>query len=51
MSGIRALEREDLPQVARLYELIMRSGVEEKTPPDLAAFFEKTLLDQPWADT
>lgn len=48
--GVRALEREDLTQVAGLYELVMRSG--SKVPaPGLAAYFERTLLDHPWADS
>jgi GNAT superfamily N-acetyltransferase len=47
--GIRALQREDVPAVAGLYELVMRSG--SGTPaPGLADYFERTLLDHPWAD-
>ncbi len=49
MSQIRPLEREDLPQVTELYERTMRSGG-QTPPPMLAAYFERTLLDQPWAD-
>jgi len=47
LSPIRPLEREDLPQVVRLYEQIMRGGVPQ---PGLVGFFERTLLDHPWAD-
>jgi hypothetical protein len=49
VSQIRPLEREDLAQVASLYERSMRSGG-AAPPPRLAAYFERTLLDQPWAD-
>jgi hypothetical protein len=49
VSDIRALERADLPEVARLYELVMRSGRPDP-PPGLAPYFERLLLDQPWAD-
>ena len=50
MSGrIRPLAREDLEQVARLYEVVARSG-STVAPPGLAAHFEETLLDHPWAD-
>jgi hypothetical protein len=49
LSRIRPVEREDLPQVASLFESVMRSG--GRTPPPLlAAYFERTWLDQPWAD-
>ena len=49
MSVIRPLERDDLPQVAILYESVSRSG--STTPPrGLAGYFERTLLDHPWAD-
>ena len=47
MSAIRPLEREDLPEVVRLYEQIMRDG---EPAPHLVGFFERTLLDHPWAD-
>jgi GNAT superfamily N-acetyltransferase len=46
---IRALERHDLPQVAGLYELVMRSG-SRTPPPRLSAYFERIFLDHPWAD-
>lgn len=49
MSPIRPLERGDIPQVAALYESVARSG--SRTPaPHLGAYFERTLLDHPWAD-
>ena len=49
MSEIRPVRRTDLPQVAELYERTVRSG--RPTPPrGLAAYFERTLLDHPWAD-
>ena len=41
--------RDDLPQVAALYELVARSG-SRTAPPGLAAHFGRTLLDHPWAD-
>ena len=47
-SRIRPLERDDIPALARLYQVVMRGGGE--TPAFLAPFFERTLLDQPWAD-
>ena len=50
MSPIRALERQDIPSVANLYQFVMRSG-SPVAPPDLAVFFERTLLDHPWADS
>jgi hypothetical protein len=46
---IRPLERADLPEVTALYELVARSG-RSTPPPGLAPFFERVLLDQPWAD-
>ncbi len=49
MTGIRALEREDLPGVAALYASVMRVG----RPTSLSAlstYLERTLLDHPWAD-
>ena len=49
MSAIRPLERADLPQVASLYEAISRSG-SESAAEGLAGYFERTLLDHPWAD-
>lgn len=49
MSRIRPLERGDLPEVASLYESVVRSGA-RTPPPLLSAYFERTLLDHPWAD-
>jgi len=49
MSPIRPLQRVDLPQVAELYELVVRSG-RPTPPPGLASYFERVLLDHPWAD-
>jgi Acetyltransferase (GNAT) domain len=49
MKGIRKLTREDLPQVADLYEYVMRSKV-RKAPPGMAAYFERIFFDSPWYD-
>jgi hypothetical protein len=49
VSNIRAAKREDLGQVIELYERTMRSG-RPVPPPGLASYFERTLLDHPWAD-
>ena len=49
-SPIRPLEQEDLPAVARLYQVVMRGGG-DAPPAFLEPFFERTLLDQPWADS
>jgi hypothetical protein len=46
---IRPLERDDLPAVAAVYELVMRSGSRE-APPGLVPYFERTLFDHPWVD-
>src|SRR5437899_1291604 len=49
MASIRPLERGDVAEVASLYESVVRSG--SRTPaPGLARYFERTLLDHPWAD-
>lgn len=48
MSVIRPLEKEDLPQVAELYELVVRSG--SRTPARQLADYFGRLLDHPWAD-
>lgn len=49
MSEIRPCERDDLQQVAALYELVMRSG--SSTPArGLDSYLERVLFDQPWAD-
>jgi hypothetical protein len=47
--AIRPLEREDLPQVAALYEHVARSG-SRTPPPGLLPYFERMFLDYPWAD-
>jgi hypothetical protein len=49
MADIRPLERDDLPHVASLYERVARSG-SHTAPPGLVEYFERTLLDHPWAD-
>jgi hypothetical protein len=49
VSPIRPLQRGDIPQVAKLYELVARDGLSEP-PSQLTPFFERTLLDHPWAD-
>jgi GNAT superfamily N-acetyltransferase len=49
VSPIRALEREDLPAVCRLYERVFRSGTADP-PPQLLGYFERTFIDCPWAD-
>jgi hypothetical protein len=41
------MEREHVGAVARLYEIVVRSGRPE---PELGGFLERTLFDQPWAD-
>src|SRR5438132_8522994 len=47
--GIRPVERSDLPKAVSLYESLMRSG--SQVPPiHLREYFERTLLDHPWAD-
>jgi hypothetical protein len=49
VSQIRPIELDDLGQVTALYERTMRSG-SGTPPPGLAPYFERTLLDYPWAD-
>lgn len=49
MAPIRPLERDDIPQVVSLYELVSRSG-STTAPPGMAAYFERFFLDHPWAD-
>jgi hypothetical protein len=46
---IRPLRREDLPQVAGLYEKVIRSGL-ERPAPQLVRYFERTLFEHPWVD-
>lgn len=47
--GIRPCQKDDLPAVAALYELVVRSGT-RAPPPRLADYFERTFFDCPWAD-
>jgi len=49
MTRLRALERDDLPHVAALFERVMRSG-SPVSSAEVVSFFERTLLDHPWAD-
>ncbi len=49
MSRVRPLEREDLPAVASLYELVIRSKTAQ-APPGLASYIERLSCDQPFAD-
>jgi hypothetical protein len=49
VTRVRPVERDDLPRVAALFEAVMRSGG-RTPPPGLAAYFERTWLDHPWAD-
>src|SRR5215217_740030 len=49
MGPIRALQLEDVPQVANLYELVTRSG-SPVASPGLIRYFERTLLGHPWFD-
>jgi hypothetical protein len=49
MPPIRPLQRDDIPQVASLYEVVSRSG-STSAPPGLAAYFERFFLDHPWFD-
>jgi Acetyltransferase (GNAT) domain len=48
-AAVRPLGRSDLPAVAALFRETFEVGPRQ-TEPALAAFFERTLLDQPWAD-
>lgn len=48
-SEVRPCTRDDLPQVTRLFEQVMRSG-SSAPPPGLAGYFERTLFDYPWVD-
>ena len=49
MTPIRPLLRDDLPHVASLYELVMRSG-SRVAAPGLAEHLGRLLLDHPWVD-
>jgi len=46
---IRPFERSDAAEVARLYDLVVRSG-RPASPERLASYFQRTLIDYPWAD-
>jgi hypothetical protein len=46
---VRPLEREDISQVAGLYELVSRTG-SMTAAPGLAEYFIRTVFDYPWAD-
>lgn len=48
MSGQRPLERGDLDGVATLFEQVMGTGT--STRGQVAQYFERVLLDDPWAD-
>jgi len=48
VSAIRPFESGDLEEVAALYELVMRSA--GRPAPGLAAYLQRVLIDQPWAD-
>jgi hypothetical protein len=47
MSTIRALERDDLDEVASLFTRVARGG---RPAPGLRAWFERVLFDHPWVD-
>lgn len=49
MTQIRPARIDDLDDVARLYEQVMRSG-SRVAPPGLAEHFRRNLLEHPWAD-
>jgi len=46
---VRPLERADLASVAALFRETFQAGP-RRAEPALAAFFERTLLEQPWTD-
>jgi hypothetical protein len=46
---VRPLQRADLRSVASLFRETFEAGP-RRMEPALAAFFERTILDQPWAD-
>ncbi len=48
-SGVRRCTVDDLPQVVRLYERVMRSGAGQP-PPGLCRYFQRTLFEHPWVD-
>jgi hypothetical protein len=48
-SRVRPLLRDDLDEVANVYEVVARSGA-DIAPAHVAAYFARTFLDHPWAD-
>jgi hypothetical protein len=50
VSPIRGLERRDLGEIARLHAGEAGQADDQAHVERLAAFFERTLLDHPWAD-
>ena len=49
MAPIRPFREDDVPQVASLYERLIRSGA--RTPPPLLGdYFRRTFLEHPWVD-
>ncbi len=49
MTGIRPLEPDDIPAVARLYQRVMRSGGSDPLPA-VEEFFRDMLVRSPWTD-
>lgn len=49
MTPVRPLEADDVPQVAALYELVVRSGRAEPAP-GLTEYLKRTVIDHPWTD-
>lgn len=49
MSAIRPLERSDLEQAVNLYQRVAMPGT-PRPMPELYAYFEHLLFDQPWRD-
>jgi hypothetical protein len=48
LSSIRPLDPDDIPDVADLFERVVRSG--SRASPDLVSYFERTCLGHPWVD-
>jgi Acetyltransferase (GNAT) domain len=48
VNTIHPLEKNDLPEIAALFELVMRSG--SRTPPRQLAEYFGRILEHPWAD-
>jgi Acetyltransferase (GNAT) domain len=49
LNGIRPLRPEEVPQVARLFDLVRGAGGPERQSA-LTEFFRRTLMESPWAD-